>query len=179
MTGTILVHAEPAGLGRAGVLGVVVDGVAVGEVRQGGAARFAVAAGTHTVRVTTMDRARSNTVTVELTEGQEFVVTVRGTGLAIAVLLPVVTVTAAPVALVLGAIVLLGVLLVALPGLLFRVRADGVRELRPAAENEGRAERRAGAPEGVDAEPGEGGGTGLWWESDPAFAKRFPVTSTV
>ncbi|MEW2624970.1 hypothetical protein [Streptomyces sp. NPDC048106] len=159
MTGTVVVHAEPPALRRAGKFGVVVDGVKVGQVRQGDTARFTVPAGPHTVQIATKDRTRSNTVTVNAVEGQDFLVTVRSTGLGIAFLFPVLAAVAVPGYYVIGAVLLTGALFHAVPGLLFRVRADGVPELR--------------AAEAVLTSEETQGGMGLWWESDPVLAKRF------
>lgn len=164
MTGTILVYAEPAVFRRAGTLGVIVDGVKAGRVRQGTAARFPVAAGTHTVRVAARGRIRSTTVTVEVPEGRDSLVTARGTGLAVALLLPPVAGATVPGPYVMGSVLLIGVLFNAFPGLLFRVRADGAPEPRTARDDR-TARDRAGDE--------ENGGTGLWWETDPALAKRF------
>ncbi|MDH6132326.1 hypothetical protein P3T37_001711 [Kitasatospora sp. MAA4] len=109
-----------------------------------------MAAGTHTVRFTAKDRTRSNTVTVEVVEGREFLVTSRGTGLAAALLTPFLADIAVPAIYAVGCVLLTGALFYAIPGVLFRVRADGT----PAGEQ------------------GDGGG-GLWWESDPALAERY------
>ncbi|MDJ0384546.1 hypothetical protein [Streptomyces sp. G-G2] len=54
-------------------------------------------------------------------------------------------------------------LLRTIPGLLFRVRADGNPDLTNTM--------------GVQAAEGEHSGTGLWWETDPALAKRFRKNS--
>ncbi len=159
MTGTVVVYAEPPGLRRAWTLSVVVDGVKVGHAKQGTAARFPVAAGTHTVRVTAKDRTRSNAVAVEVVEGQDFLVTARGTGLTAALLLPLLAVFVVPGIYVMAFVLLTGALFYAAPGLLFRARADGDPELRTAQAAEPAEE--------------EHGGTGLWWESDPALAKRY------
>lgn len=165
MTGTVVVHADQPGLGRAGTLSVVIDDVTVGQVEQGGTARFPTAVGTHTVRVVGKDRTRSNTVTVESAEGQDFLVTAQGTGLKAAVLLPLLAGISVPGLYVVGCMLLIGVLFYAVPGLLFRVRAVGGPGLRNA---EGvRAEEAAEAHAGA----------GLWWETDPALAKRFRKSS--
>jgi hypothetical protein len=156
MTGTVVVYAEPPMLRRAGTFGVAVDGVEVGKVKQGSAARFPVAAGTHTVRVLAKDRSRSNAVTVQVVEDRAFVVTARSTGLQIAVLLPLLAGIAVPRVYVMAGVLLIGALFYAVPGLVFRVRADGDPE------------RRTVQP--AEAAPAE---TGLWWESDPALAKRY------
>ncbi|MDJ0384547.1 recombinase family protein [Streptomyces sp. G-G2] len=81
VTGTLVVHAEQPGLGRAGTFAVVVDEATVGQVKQGSSARCPAAVGTHTVRVTGKDGTRSNTATVEVFEGQDCLVTAQGTGL--------------------------------------------------------------------------------------------------
>ncbi len=168
MAGTIEVYAAPPGIRRAtGMFGVVVDGVRVGRVRHGGAARFQVAAGTHTVRVTAKDRTRSNTVTVEVIEGRELRITARGTGLAVAALLPVLAGIAVSLVYVLATVLLTGALFYAVPGLLFRVRVDdrGVPGTSPAADAVHAL--AAGSAREEDA------AAGLWWESDPVLAKRF------
>ncbi|WP_395298320.1 hypothetical protein ACF9IK_36325 [Kitasatospora hibisci] len=159
-----MVRAELPGLGRAGTMGVAVDGVRAGVVRQGEAAHFPVSAGTHTVQVTAKDRTRSNTVTVEVADGGEALVTSRGTGLGVALVLPVLAGIAVPPVFVVATIVLLGAVLYVLPGVMFRVRAEGDPTLRTASPVP--AEATVG---GADAD----GGNGLWWEADPALAKRF------
>ncbi|MFD7081151.1 hypothetical protein [Streptomyces sp. NPDC059918] len=155
MTGTVVVRADEPGLGRSGTWTVVVDGVVVGQVDQGTSARFPVAAGTHTVRVAAKDGTRSNTVTVELTEGRDSRVAAQGTGAKAAVLLPLLAAITVPPVYVVASIVLIGVVLRVCPGLLFRVRADGATAHRAVAAEE------------------EHTGTALWWESDPVLAKRF------
>nr|WSX51381.1 hypothetical protein OG409_22035 [Streptomyces sp. NBC_00974] len=159
MTGTIVVRAEQPGLGRPGTFGVVVGKVTVGRVDQGTTARFPVAVGTHTVRVVGKDRSRSNTATVEVAEGQDVLVTAQGTGLKAAVLLPLLAGISVPPIYVVASIALIGALFYAVPGLLFRVRTDRAAEPVPTGD--------AGTPQE------EHGGTGLWWETDPALAKRF------
>lgn len=164
LTGTVVVRAEQPGLGRAGTFGVTVDRVTVGQVAQGTTARFPVAVGTHTVRVTGKDRTRSNTVTVKVAEGHDVLVTAQGTGLKAAVLLPLLAGISVPALYVVASILLLGALFYAVPGLLFRVRttAGGGTDLRS-------------TPSTPATEPAPAG-TGLWWESDsvdPALAKRF------
>jgi hypothetical protein len=146
LNGTIAVYAKPPAIGRAGLLWVVIDGERVGQVKQGEAGRFPVPVGPHTVRTALWDRSRSNTVTVEVAEGKDSLVTVGSTGLRYATLL-------API---------LGVLLYAIPGALFWVRVADVPE--PAA---------ADPVEPAVAGEQSAGGSGLWWESDPALAKRF------
>ncbi|WP_330460645.1 hypothetical protein OIB37_29460 [Streptomyces sp. NBC_00820] len=160
MTGTIAVYAEPPRLRRGGTFKVAIDGVTVGQVRQGDAARFPVAAGRHTVRVLAKDRTRSNTVTVDVAENQDFLVTTRSTGLMVATLLPFLAGAAFPHLYVIGAVLLIAAVFYAVPGLLFRVRADG--------DTERRASRASG--ETADELPN---GSGLWWESDPVLAKRY------
>ncbi|RKE05073.1 hypothetical protein [Streptomyces sp. TLI_171] len=161
MTGTIVVHAEQPGLGRAGTFGVVVDGVKVGRVKQGESAQFPASAGAHLVRVTAKDRTRSNTVSVEVAEGRDCSVTARGTGLGVALVLPLLAGIAVPPVFAIAGILLLGAVFFAVPGLMFRVRADG------APETEG------GVPHSARADTEDAEGAGLWWESDPALAKRF------
>ncbi|MFC8448697.1 hypothetical protein [Kitasatospora sp. NPDC057223] len=172
MAGTVAVHAEPPGLGRAGTFGVVVDGVRVGHVKQGTTARFPVAAGVHTVRVTAKDRTPSNTVTVEVLESRDTRVTARGTGLGVALLIPVLAGIAVPGIYVVGFVLLTGALFRVVPGLLFRVRADSDPELRTAPDPTPATPAVLAVPAG-DAAGEQHGGTGLWWESDPALAKRF------
>ncbi|MCX4751350.1 hypothetical protein OG455_38615 [Kitasatospora sp. NBC_01287] len=144
MAGILFVRAEAPSLKRAGVLGVFVDEVKVGEVRQGGAARFTVEAGPHTVR-TRARGGRSNAVAVEVAEGAELALTSFSTGLSLlTAVLPV-----------LGP-------LSQIPGLVFRLRAEGedVAPRRPSAEAE------------EDAVYDDGSGR-PWWESDPKLAKRY------
>ncbi|MEU4115529.1 hypothetical protein AB0F71_13650 [Kitasatospora sp. NPDC028055] len=173
MTGTVVVHAESPvfGLTRH-TFGVVVDGVRVGTVRQGDTARFPVPAGTHAVRLATGDLTRSNTVSVQVGEDREFLVAGRGTGLGFAVLVPALAPFAmVPWTYVVAVMALTAAVLWAVPGLLFRVRAVGDSFLPsgPGDEHTG--------PAGSDGSAGsaeeEGAGAGLWWESDPALAKRF------
>ncbi|GAA2827095.1 hypothetical protein GCM10010441_59400 [Kitasatospora paracochleata] len=166
MAGTIVVHAEPPGMNRARTLAVVVDGVAVGEVRQGDTARFEVPAGTRAVRVVAKDRTGSNTVPVEVAEGRDCRVTARGTGLGATLLLPLVAGFAVPPIFAVVTIMVVGAVLYAVPGLLFRVRAEGDAEPGPAVAPPGPAAAAAAEP-----------GAGLWWESDPALAKRFAKRS--
>ncbi|MFD7450612.1 hypothetical protein [Kitasatospora sp. NPDC059827] len=164
MTGTVVVHAESPvfGLTRH-TFGVVVDGVRVGAVRQGDTARFPVQAGARAVRLATRDLSRSNTVTVEVGEDREFLVAGRGTGLGFAVLVPALAPFAmVPWPYVVAVILLMGVTLWTVPGLLFRVRAVGDSYL-PAVHGD----ESAGPAEE------ESVGNGLWWESDPALAKRL------
>ncbi|MFF0296860.1 hypothetical protein ACFYST_22430 [Kitasatospora sp. NPDC004614] len=159
MTGTIVVRAEQPGIGRAGNFIVVVDGAKVGQVRQGESARFPATVGTHQVQVTGKDRTSSNTVTVEVAEDRDFLVTARGTGLRVALLLPVLAGTAVPPVFAAASLLVLGAVFFLVPGLMFRVRAEGEPELRPLRE----------AAAGAEASDGNG----LWWESDPVLAKRF------
>ncbi|MFF2817891.1 hypothetical protein ACFVT9_20490 [Kitasatospora cineracea] len=160
MTGTIVVRAEQPGIGRAGTFGVLVDGVRVGQVRQGESARFPVPAGTHVVRVAAKDRTGSNPVTVRVAEGRDAPVTARGTGLGFALLLPPLAGITVPPVYAVATMVLLAVVFRTVPGLMFRVR---VEDPEPPAPH---------APQAGAGEEG-GGGAGLWWESDPALAKRF------
>ncbi|MGW2377700.1 hypothetical protein [Kitasatospora sp. NPDC001683] len=162
MTGTVVVHAErPLIVLREGWYRVVIDGVRVGGVRQGGTARFPVPAGTHTVRLAAWDRTRSNTVTVEVAEDREFLVAGRGTGLRFApfVVAPLARAAMVPWYYVVAVTLPMLAALWAVPGLVFRVRAVGDCALPTA---------RA-----ADPADEEHGGDGLWWESDPALAKRF------
>ncbi|WP_371614093.1 hypothetical protein [Streptomyces sp. NBC_00454] len=159
MTGTVVVRAEQPGLGRAGAFSVVVDKMTVGRVDQGTTARFFVAVGTHEVRVTGRDRTRSNTVTVDVAEGQDVLVAAQGTGLKAAILLPLLAGISVPAFYVVATILLTGALFYAVPGLLFRVRVFGGAELRSTQDVPGVEEEQSG--------------TGLWWETDPALAKRF------
>ncbi|MEV7599074.1 hypothetical protein AB0O91_16990 [Kitasatospora sp. NPDC089797] len=169
MTATVVVHAEPplTGLVR-GSFGVVIDGVRAGRVRQGALARFPVPPGTHTVRVTTWDPSRSNTVTVEVAEGREVLVAGRGTGLGFALLVPPLAVVAVDWSYVIAALLVMLAVFAAVPGLLFRLRAVGDSAL-PEADPADPAD--PAAPAGPA--DGEQGGGALWWESDPALAKRF------
>ncbi|MFJ9776729.1 hypothetical protein ACIRVF_36775 [Kitasatospora sp. NPDC101157] len=168
-TGTVVVHAEsPVVALRRGCYWVVIDGVRVGTVRRGATARFPVPAGTRTVRIAARDRSRSNTVSVEVGEDREFLVTSRSTGLVYALLVPpLAPVAMVPAYYVFALLLLMGAVFWAVPGLLFRLRAVGDSAL-PAARAAGPAE-----PAGE-----EQGGTGLWWESDPALAKRFRKNGT-
>ncbi|MFF9641471.1 hypothetical protein [Kitasatospora aureofaciens] len=169
MAGTVVVHAEPPVIAlRRGWYRVVIDGVRVGGVRQGGTARFPVSAGTHTVRIAAWDRSRSNAVAVEVGEDREFLVTGRSTGFLYA---PLVVGPLAHYATVawycIAALTLpMYAALWAVPGLLFRLRAVGDCALPPARPT-GPAADRAGPAVGED------GGAGLWWESDPVLAKRL------
>ncbi|MFE0459647.1 hypothetical protein ACFW1A_10340 [Kitasatospora sp. NPDC058965] len=162
MSTTVAVYAEPPRFSRAGRFRVVIDGVFVGRVRQGEAARFPVSPGRHTVRVTALDRTRSNTVTAEVAEGQEFLVSARSTGLRLAAVLPLGCCMGVPPIYGLVTALLLAVLGHALPGVLFRAGALGT----PAAAEESPAPTPSApaAPEPVSA---------LWWENDPALAKRY------
>ncbi|MFD5462931.1 hypothetical protein ACFWIQ_08885 [Kitasatospora sp. NPDC127059] len=164
MTATVVVHAEPPLFAlRRGCYGVEIDGVPVGRVKQGTLARFPVPAGLHTVRLATWDRTRSNTVTVEAGEGREFLLTGRGTGLRFAFLaLPLARFTVLPWYGVAAVLLLMGAVFWAVPGLLFRLRVVGDSAL-------------PGAGPARPAEPAEEeqGANGLWWETDPALAKRF------
>ncbi|MBM9437221.1 hypothetical protein [Actinacidiphila bryophytorum] len=142
MAGLIVVFAEAPPFGRAGKLGVVIDGHKVGPVRQGETAEFAVESGPHTVRVAG-GGSRSNTVDVTVTDGGTCKIASSGTGLgAVATMVP-----------------LLGLVLGAFPGLVFRLR---IHDPRPAP-----------APVHRVSDGDAGGSTGLWWESDPVLAKRY------
>lgn len=126
------------------MLGVVIDGRKVGPVRQGEIAEFTVEPGPHTVRVTG-GGSRSNAVDVTAIDGGKYRIVTSGTGLGmVAAMVP-----------------LLGLLLWAFPGLVFRLR---IHDPRPAP-----------APVPVDhvSDGDAGGPTGLWWESDPVLAKRY------
>ncbi|MBD0692944.1 hypothetical protein [Streptomyces sp. CBMA123] len=164
MTATVVVHAEPPLVAlRRGCLGVEIDGVPVGKVKQGAIARFPVPAGTHTVRLTTWDRTRSNTVTVEAVEDREFLLTGRATGYGFAFLVvPLVRATMIPWPYAAVLLLLMVAVFWSVPGLLFRLRAVG-DSLLPSAR---------GAEPARPAEEGSAD-SGLWWESDPALAKRF------
>ncbi|MFF2078012.1 hypothetical protein ACFVXG_25050 [Kitasatospora sp. NPDC058162] len=164
MTGTVVVHAERPFLALwRGSFGVEIDGVRVGSVRQGALARFPVPAGVHTVRLAAWDRTRSNTVAVEVGEDREFLVTARGSGLRFAfAALPLARAAQIPWYYVSAVALAMAAVFWAVPGLRFRVRAVGDSYL-PAD----RTAESAGLPEE------EHGGNGLWWESDPALAKRF------
>ncbi|ARP70003.1 hypothetical protein LK07_09645 [Streptomyces pluripotens] len=167
MSGTVVVHAEPpGGIRRAGTFRVVVDGVKAGQVKQGTTVRLPVPAGTHTVRVTGRDRTRSNTVTVEVAEGRDVLVTARGTGMVAFLALPFMVGAALPRGYGLALFLLTAVVVFAVPGLMFRVRDDGDPELRTT---------RPAPADGAGEE--EHGGIGLWWESDPVLAKRFRRSS--
>ncbi|MFF4818197.1 hypothetical protein ACFY2K_26850 [Kitasatospora sp. NPDC001309] len=171
MTGTVVVHAEsPLVALVKGSYGVVIDGVRVGRVRQGAVARFPVPAGTHAVGLTVWDGTRSNAVTVEVGEDREFLLSGRGTGLGYAFLLPVLARTVLPWYYTVVALLLMLAAVRAVPGLTLRLRAVGDSYL-PAVHGDERA-GSAGPAEGESAE-GEGAGNGLWWESDPALAKRL------
>ncbi|MFJ9692489.1 hypothetical protein [Kitasatospora sp. NPDC101183] len=160
MASTIAVHAEPPKFGRRGTFRVVVDDVLAGQVKQGETLRVPVPAGAHTVRVTAKDRVRSNTLTVQAVEGLEHVVAARGTGLHIALALLVgVSVAAVPWGGLVAALVVAAVLY-AVPGLLFRVHPVAVPQPWSAP---------------VPEQPQAGG---LWWESDPALAKRYRKDGT-
>ncbi|MGC0316007.1 hypothetical protein [Kitasatospora acidiphila] len=174
LNGTIAVYAEPPGIGRAGKFWVVIDGVRVGRVRQGDAMRFAVAAGTHTVRVGSGDRTtRSNAVAVEVAEGGESLVAARSTGLKFALLVPFLAGVVVPRVYVLGFVVLLAAVFAAVPGVLFRVAVQSLPE--PGSAGPATQPAADGEPVAVGAAVGEAavGGSGLWWESDPALAKRY------
>lgn len=172
MTGTVVVHAERPFLALwRGSFGVEIDGVRVGSVRQGALARFPVPAGVHTVRLAAWDRTRSNTVAVEVGEDREFLVTARGSGLRFAfAALPLARAAQIPWYYVSAVALAMAAVVWTVPGLLFRVQAVGDSYL-PAdpADPADRATRPA-EPAGPEEEHS---GNGLWWESDPALAKRF------
>ncbi|MFD8708184.1 hypothetical protein ACFV1W_37340 [Kitasatospora sp. NPDC059648] len=159
MAGTVVVHAEsPVVALRRGCYRVVIDGVLVGRVGRGATARFPVPAGTHTVRIAAGDRTRSNTVSVEVAEDRECLVTSRSTGLKYALLVPpLAPVAMVPAYYVFALVLLMGAVFWAVPGLLLRLRTVGDCVL-PGARTTGRAD-----PAGE-----EHGGNGLWWESDRA-----------
>jgi hypothetical protein len=142
----VAVWAEAPPLRRAGKLNVVVDGRKAGTVKQGEAAEFAVEPGPHTVRVSA-GGSRSRTVAVTVAEGETCRLACTGTGLGVAA----------------AVVPLLGLILGLIPGLVFRL---GIHPPRPAP-----------TPPPDDADTGTGTGTGasngLWWESDPALAKRL------
>lgn len=144
MAAVIMVFAEAPSLGRAGKLGVVIDGHKVGPVRQGETAEFTVEPGPHTVRVTGRG-SRSNAVNVTVTSGGTYRIVSSGTGLhVVAAMVP-----------------LFGLILWAFPGLVFRLR---IHDPSPAP---------APAPVDHVSDGDAGGPTGLWWESDPVLAKRY------
>lgn len=144
MTGTIAVLAEKPPLRRAGRLNVVIDGTKVGEVRQGELAEFAVEPGTHTLAVKA-GPSRSNTLDVALAEGETYRAISFSTGLTWIHVVP-----------------LAGLVVGLFPGTYFRLRPPPPRPVPPAQPPDGRSE--AGSGSAAD---------GLWWESDPALAKRF------
>ncbi|MFG1805329.1 hypothetical protein [Streptomyces sp. NPDC049040] len=83
MDATVMVWAEAPPLGRTGSFNVVIDGVKAGQVRQGEVEPFTVEPGRHTVRVSG-GGSRSNTVTVEVADGETARVAARATGLSTA-----------------------------------------------------------------------------------------------
>ncbi|SCE50958.1 hypothetical protein GA0115240_172021 [Streptomyces sp. DvalAA-14] len=141
MAGILAVLAEAPPLRRAGNLSVVVDGHKVGPVRQGEVAEFTVEPGPHSVRVTAGGN-RSNAVAVTVTDGERCRIVSSSTGLGLVAIVP-----------------LLGLILMLIPGSIFRLRPH--------------VQRRAPAPAGQGSSGHEGGSTGLWWESDPVLAKRY------
>lgn len=92
---------------------------------------------------------RSNAVDVTVTDGGEYRIVSSSTGLGVAAAM----------------VPLLGLILWAFPGLVFRLR---IHDPRPAP-----------APVPVDhvSDGDAGGPTGLWWESDPVLAKRYRKTA--
>ncbi|MBF9068951.1 hypothetical protein [Streptacidiphilus fuscans] len=145
MAGEMVIRAEAPPLRTASVLGVLVDGERVGEVKQGSLARFPLDAGSHTVRVTAKG-GRSNDVVIEMPEEGAYRVQVTSTGMSLLV----------------GILPFLYVVFGFVPGLLMRVVAQGVvAEGTPSQA----------AAEAVD--PGEAAPNGLWWQADPKLAKRF------
>ncbi|MDH6113128.1 hypothetical protein P3T36_005607 [Kitasatospora sp. MAP12-15] len=107
--GELFIRTEAPALGKAWLLGVFVDGVRVGKVRQGESGRFAVEPGTRSVRVG-VGGGRSNTITVEVGEGAPCPVTAYNTGYSMMVTI---------VPLILG-------VLAFIPGFVFRLRAGVV-----------------------------------------------------
>ncbi|SHL67193.1 hypothetical protein [Actinacidiphila paucisporea] len=144
MAAVLVVLAEARPFGRAGKLGVVIDGHKVGPVRQGETAEFTVEPGPHTVRVTGGGN-RSNTVDITVTDGEKYRIVSSSTGLFMAAAM----------------VPLLALILWAFPGLVFRLR---IHDPRPV---------QAPAPEDRASEGDMGGPTGPWWESDPVLAKRY------
>jgi len=145
VTAVVTVLAEAPPFGKAGKLGVVIDGHKVGPVRQGEIAQFTVEPGLHTVRVTG-GGSRSNAVEITATDGGEYRMVSSGTGLGV----------------VAAVVPLLGLVLWAFPGLVFRLRTHDPRPVP------------APAPAPVDqVSDGAAGQTGLWWESDPVLARRY------
>lgn len=144
MTAVVVVLAEAPPFGRAGKLGVVIDGHKVGLVRQGETAEFTVGSGRHTVRVTG-GGSRSNAVDLTATDDGKYRLVSSGTGLSVAAAM----------------VPLLGLVLWAFPGLVFRLR---IHDPGPA---------QAPAPADHVNDGDTGGPTGLWWESDPVLAKRY------
>lgn len=89
MAGEMVIRAEAPPLRTAGTLGVVVDGERVGEVKQGGVARFPLDPGPHTVRVT-VKGGRSKDVAFEMPEEGAFRIEVTSTGMSLLVgILPI------------------------------------------------------------------------------------------
>lgn len=156
MSGRVLVWAQAPPLRRAGKLTVVIDGAQVGQVKQGEVAPFTVEPGMHTVRVG-VGSGRSNTVTVNVADGGTSRVANYSTGLSwVAAMIP-----------------LLGLVLVQIPGLIFRLQVQA-----PQPEP---AQPTQPAQEPAREAPAEGsvssGSTGLWWESDPVLSKRYRPTA--
>lgn len=149
MAAVIVVLAEARPFGRAGKLGVVIDGRKAGPVLQGETAQFTVAPGPHTVRVTGGGN-RSNTVEITATDGAEYRLVNSHTGLTMAAAM----------------VPLLALVLWAFPGTVFRLR---IHDPRPA---------QVPAPVDRASEPDPDGPTGLWWESDPVLAKRYGKKAT-
>jgi hypothetical protein len=108
MSGVILVRADPPviWLRRAGKLWVVIDGVRVGQVKQGSFARFPVEPGRHDIRVSGGGN-RSKTVAVDVQDGKTCRVVAGG----------------GEMSLLVSVVPILGILGV-IPGLVFRVRVE-------------------------------------------------------
>ncbi|MEY9844670.1 hypothetical protein [Streptacidiphilus sp. MAP5-3] len=143
MAGEMVIRAEAPPLRTAGTLAVLVDGERVGEVKQGGVARFPLDPGPHTVRVA-VKGSRSKDVAFEMPEEGAYRVDVTSTGMSL----------------------LVGILpffypLGFIPGLLHQVTARGVAPAQVPAQ----------AAEAVVS--GEQAHNGLWWQADPKLAKRF------
>ncbi|SEL84852.1 hypothetical protein [Streptacidiphilus jiangxiensis] len=177
MTGEVLVRWLPRGgwwprsSGRA-KLWVVIDGLQVAEVdRRVGHLRMPLPVGQHTVRVGRA-LARSNAVTVEVAEGGLVRLGARSlplVSLGYALAGYVVGILAISVSMPAGA--LLFALLVGVdwgvPGIYWRLRASTGPAGPSPASAEAAEDRWAAQLESVSA------ANGLWWESDPRFAKRF------
>lgn len=144
MAGEMVIRAEAPPLRTAGMLGVVVDGERVGEVKQGGSARFPLGPGQHTVSVTSRG-GRSKDVTFEMPEEEGvYQVDVTSTGMSLCLAIM-------PLFYPLGFI----------PGMLFQITGRRVVEANVPAQPS------PTAPAGEEAP------NGLWWQADPKLAKRF------